>query len=76
MAEDACSAYLMAMDFRPTTLERAFALAKSGTCSGLEDIRRQLRTEGYALHSLEGPTLIRQLRELCVASFVPDAERG
>ena len=76
MAECVRSAYLMAMDFRPTTLERAFDLAKSGACSGLEDIRRQLRAEGYALHSLEGPTLIRQLRELCVASFVKAPEDG
>ena len=73
MADDARGAYLSAMDFRPTTLERAFALAKSGTCSGLEDIRRQLRAEGYPLHSIEGPSLIRQLRELCVASAAPEA---
>ena len=61
----------MVMNFRPTTLERAFDLAKSGTCSGVDDIRRQLRAEGYPLHSLEGPTLIRQLRELCAASAPP-----
>ncbi len=74
MAKAASDAYLVRMDFRPTTLERAFALAKSGSCAGLEDIRRQLRAEGYALHALEGPTLIRQLRELCVASFEPTPE--
>ncbi len=73
MADDARNPYLRAMDFRPTPLERAFALASSGTCSGLDDIRRQLRAEGFPLHSIEGPSLIRQLRELCVASFVPDA---
>ncbi len=73
MADHARVAYLMAMDFRPTPLERAFTLANSGTCSGVDDIRRQLRAEGYPVQSIEGPTLIRQLRELCAASVVPDA---
>jgi hypothetical protein len=65
---------MMAMEFRPTALEYAFALAKSGGCSGLADIRRQLQAEGYALHSLEGPALIRQLRELCAASYRPSPD--
>lgn len=74
MAARACAPYIVAMDFRLTALERAFALAKSGGCAGIGDIRRQLQAEGYALHSLEGPTLIRQLRELCTASFRADPD--
>ena len=61
------------MDFRPTTLERAFALARSGTCSGMDDIRRRLQAEGYSLLPLEGRSLIRQLRDLCDAASKPRA---
>ena len=56
------------MTTRPTTLERAFELARTGEYARVSDIRTQLKTEGYALHQLEGPTLVRQLRDLCVAS--------
>ena len=30
------------------TVERAFELAKSGTCHDIADIRRQLEKEGYS----------------------------
>jgi hypothetical protein len=53
------------MTFRPTTLERAFTLARSGEYSGVAEIRDQLKTEGYATQQLEGPTLLRQLRDIC-----------
>lgn len=53
------------MTSRLTTLERAFALARSGEYAGVAEIRAQLKTEGYALHQLEGPSLMRQLRDLC-----------
>ncbi len=62
------SPYIEVMELHPTTLERAFALAKSGTCSGVGDIRRRLQEEGYSPHALEGPVLLRQLRDLCVAA--------
>jgi hypothetical protein len=45
-------------------LERAFELAKSGRVSTIEEIRRSLRREGYSAEQIEGPKLIRQLREL------------
>jgi len=54
--------------FHPTTLERAFALARTGDYPGVPELRAQLGAEGYALRQLEGPSLIRQLRELCTAS--------
>jgi hypothetical protein len=57
------------MTFRPTTLERAFALARTGDYEGVSKIREQLKAEGYDLLQLAGPTLARQLREVCIASL-------
>ena len=54
------------MTSRQTTLERAFILAKSGEYAGVSEIRAQLRTEGYALQQMEGPALMKQLRDLCI----------
>ena len=48
----------------PTTLERAFDLAKSGKCGSVDDIRRVLISEGFQVSQLEGPLLRRQLRDL------------
>jgi hypothetical protein len=52
----------------PTTLERAFALARSGTCASVNDIRQQLRAERFDQVDahLVGPAISRQLRDLCV----------
>lgn len=52
---------------RPTTLERAFALAESGECLSLPEIRARLRREGYdqVEAHLAGPAIGRQLRALC-----------
>jgi len=51
-------------------LERAFALAKSGQCSGIDDIRRKLKSERYESidQHLAGPSIKRQLNQLCVAA--------
>jgi hypothetical protein len=56
------------MTDRPTTLERAFALAKSGQCPTVTAVRDRLKADGYTLSQLEGPVLMRQLRALCIAS--------
>lgn len=56
------------MTFRPTTLERAFELARTGEYRGLPEIRAQLRTEGYATAQLEGPSLVRQIKAICTAA--------
>ncbi len=56
------------MTFRPTALERAFALARSGECATVGDIVKRLREEGFATHQITGPSLMRQLRELCAES--------
>lgn len=51
-------------------LERAFALAKSGECSGIDDIRRKLKSERYESidQHLAGPSIKRQLNQLCAAA--------
>jgi hypothetical protein len=50
------------MDSNVTPLERAFALAESGTCPDVATIRRQLKTEGYSDAQLVGGHLLAQLR--------------
>jgi hypothetical protein len=55
------------MNHRPTDLERAFELARSGRCSRVEDLRTQLRKEGYSVDRLTGRTLIKQLQALIQA---------
>ena len=51
----------------PTTLERAFALARSGDYASVNDIRLQLKRERFdhVDAHLVGPSLTRQLRALC-----------
>ena len=59
----------------PTTLERAFALARSGTCASVNDIRVKLRAERFDQVDahLAGPSIARQLRELCLESRASEA---
>jgi hypothetical protein len=52
------------MDHRATVLERAFALAKSGTCDSVRDIKKQLRREGYSVAQIVGKSLSKQLQAL------------
>jgi hypothetical protein len=52
----------------PTTLERAFALARTGDYTNLSELRAQLKIEGYSLSQLDGPSLQRQLRQICTDS--------
>lgn len=50
-----------------STVERAYQLARHGPCQSLDEIRRQLEQERYASVNahLSGPTIRRQLRQLC-----------
>lgn len=50
-------------DKRVSTIERAFQLAKAGTCRSVSDIRNQLSAEGYdGVHGhLDGMSIKRQL---------------
>jgi hypothetical protein len=56
-----------------TTLERAFVLARSGTCAGVADIRLTLKRERYEQVEahLAGPAIGRQLRILCETAQRP-----
>lgn len=58
------------MTFPKTTLERAFDLARSGTCAGLPEIRIVLRRERFdqVEAHLAGHSIGRQLRALCEES--------
>jgi hypothetical protein len=56
------------MDHRPTSLERAFELAKSGQCATVEEIKKKLKAEGFVASQIEGRTLIKQLRDLIEAA--------
>lgn len=54
------------MNSQVGTIERAFHLARSGSCYSLADIRQQLKIEGYSLieSHLDGPVLRKQLAAL------------
>ena len=51
--------------FRPTALERAFELAKTGDYATVSDVTKQLKAEGFATTQITGPSLSKQLREMC-----------
>ena len=55
------------MDQKRTALERGFELAKSGSCAAVDDIKRQLRAEGYSTAQITGGALSRQLTALIKA---------
>jgi hypothetical protein len=59
------------MTFRPTTLERAYQLARGGECRTVSDIKQKLQAEGFERiqDSLYGPSLTSALRKLCQENF-------
>jgi hypothetical protein len=61
------SAYIGGMTSGPTTLERAFTLARSGEYATVSDIRAQLKRERHdqVEAHLSGASITRQLRRLC-----------
>jgi hypothetical protein len=58
------------MDPTVTALERAFALAKSGECASVPDIKKRLIQEGYSIAQITGGTLSKQLLALIRAAQV------
>ncbi len=58
---------------RPTTLERAYALAREGRCRTVSDIKQALSAEGFERiqDALYGPSLTADLRRLCQQHYVP-----
>jgi hypothetical protein len=69
------SAYVEAMNFRPTTLERAYQLAEGGECRTVSDIKQRLAQEGYdrIADQLYGRTITNALRDLCNRFYRPPA---
>lgn len=60
------------MTSRPTTLERAYELARGGSCRTVTEIKQRLQAEGYerVRDSLYGQSLNNDLRKLCQAHYV------
>ena len=54
------------MNDRPTTLERAYQLARTGDYTGASEIKAKLKSEGYgdAAAQLYGQTITNDLRRL------------
>lgn len=61
----------LSMDENRTSLERAFELAKSGSCGSMEELKRLLRSEGYSSDQVVGRSLTAQLRVLMTNSRKP-----
>jgi hypothetical protein len=51
---------------RPTIIERAFELARTGKYSNSCEIRDALKAEGYDGTRIYGRVLQKQLRQVCV----------
>ena len=66
------------MTDRPTSLERAFQLARGGQFSGLGAVMDQLKAEGFSVSQIEGRSLRRQLQVLCqtAQAGTQDAPQG
>lgn len=67
----------MSNNFRPTTLERAYELARSGQCRTVGDIKTRLQQEGHerVQDRLYGGSLTSALRKLCVEHYIaPEGE--
>lgn len=58
------------MTHAPTTLERAFALARTGAYASVTEIRQQLKRERFdqVEGHLAGHSINRELRALCQAA--------
>lgn len=60
------------MNHRPTTIERAYELARSGECRTLSDVKQRLSADGHdrIQEHLYGSTVSAALRKLCQANYV------
>ena len=60
------------MDSKVSALERAFQLAESGRLATVDDIKKQLKQEGYEVifSIITGPSLRSQLRDLIKAAHL------
>ena len=62
--------HIWRMTNQPTTIERAFTLARSGDYESVNDIRQQLKKERFdqVEAHLAGHSINRELRALCEAA--------
>jgi hypothetical protein len=51
--------------FRLTIIERAFELARSGKYTTVSELRDALQAKGFDPRRLQGPSLQKQLRQVC-----------
>lgn len=60
---------------RPTTIERAFELARSGQCNNVPEIAATLKRERFEAVDahLAGPSIRQSLRSSCVSARTKDA---
>ena len=56
------------MSNRPTALERAFEMARSGQYASVAEIKKQLVAEGFSTAQVTGGALSRQLKDLIRAA--------
>jgi hypothetical protein len=56
------------MQVDTAALERAFELAKSGTCANVSEIKSRLKAECYSESSIAGWKLSRQLKALIASA--------
>ncbi|HVZ05434.1 hypothetical protein [Hyphomicrobium sp.] len=52
------------MDQNTSALERAFQLAKSGRCATVQEVKRDMKKEGYSINQVTGRALQKQLNAL------------
>jgi hypothetical protein len=65
LSQSARKSYMLsAMDRSVTALERAFQLARDGTCGSVPLIKKRLKAEGYSTGQISGMALSRQLNAL------------
>ena len=63
------------MQANKSAVERAFDLAKSGKFKNVDAVKSSLSREGYSTAQIEGPILLRQLREAIKAAPTDDSDR-
>ena len=63
---------------RPSIIERAFQIARSGRCASVAQVRTQLASEGYpsAEGVIRGSTLVNRLSVMIMASQAGAAARA
>jgi hypothetical protein len=64
------------MDYKITSLERAFQMARSGKYASVAEIKKQLNVEGFSAAQVTGAVLSRQLKELIRAAQEAGAAQG